>query len=93
MPVAQRLVGAACQDRPGVQEGLEATPRVWRDEEQDSDPQAAHEPGQQSSPVPAAVCQAQFLALRLQGEASRPNLCSFGECVLIGQGVETVSKF
>ena len=60
MPVAQRLVGAACQDRPGVQEGLEATPRVWRDEEQDSDPQAAHEPGQHSSPVPAAMCQAPF---------------------------------
>ncbi|KAB0373551.1 hypothetical protein FD755_015210 [Muntiacus reevesi] len=45
LPKAQRLVGAAYQDRPGKQEGLEATPRVWRDKERDSDPQAAHEPG------------------------------------------------
>lgn len=52
-PVAQRLVGAAYQDHPGKQEGLEATPRVWRDKERDSDLQAAHEPGQHSSLVPA----------------------------------------
>ncbi|KAM9700257.1 CDK5 regulatory subunit-associated protein 2 isoform 4-T4 [Dama dama] len=45
LPKAQRLVGAAYQDRPGKQEGLEATPRIWRDKERDSDPQAAHEPG------------------------------------------------
>lgn len=60
MPVAQRLVGAAYQDRPRKQEGLEATPRIWRDKERDSDLQAAHEPGQHSSLVPAAVCQAPF---------------------------------
>ncbi|CAN0465553.1 unnamed protein product [Rangifer tarandus platyrhynchus] len=45
LPKAQRLVGAAYQDHPGKQEGLEATPRVWRDKERDSDLQAAHEPG------------------------------------------------
>uniref|UniRef100_A0A8C6DV25 CDK5 regulatory subunit-associated protein 2 n=1 Tax=Moschus moschiferus TaxID=68415 RepID=A0A8C6DV25_MOSMO len=45
LPKAQHLVGAAYQDSPGKQGGLEATPCVCRDKDGDKDQQAAHEPG------------------------------------------------
>ncbi|XP_064346535.1 CDK5 regulatory subunit-associated protein 2 isoform X9 [Camelus dromedarius] len=38
---AQPLVGAAYQDGPREQEGMEATPCVWRDQEKDSDQHAS----------------------------------------------------
>ncbi|XP_072816119.1 CDK5 regulatory subunit-associated protein 2 isoform X7 [Vicugna pacos] len=38
---AQPLVGAAYQDGPREQEGIEATPCVWRDQEKDSDQHAS----------------------------------------------------